>query len=351
VNSLRSQRAPAPREVGDDLVACLRTEWDDEWVVCQEGCPPALAPQRLRQLAQELVALVAALTARVCGRPLTAEAPHFGLYFRRLHRCLAYHWRRLTRDDRVTFSRVVARVAPEPCPGSLQGNLPAEVLLAQALELGEPRAAELFEAEYMPLVRGTARTIGGERAVEAVENFAAELVLPREGRGPRIATYSGRTPLAHWLVPVVVNFWRTGLRQRAPLSLALLPDPPARDAPSSAGSEPCEGLLRPIFARTVEVLVPADRLLLQLLLLDGVPQKELARSLGLNSGTITRRRQKAIGALLERMQQLAAASPRPTEVANCLQLVLAGDDPELRGRLAAVLACGVRGTGTEEQGP
>jgi DNA-directed RNA polymerase specialized sigma24 family protein len=352
VNGVRYPPGPTSRDAGEGLVACPSAAWDESWVARQERCPLTQAPLRLRQIEQELVALVTALTARVCGRALAPEAPQFGPYLQRLHGCLAYHWIRLARDGPVVFGGVVARLAPEkPAEGGIRGDLLAEVLLAQALQLGEPRAAELFEAEYMPLVRGTAQTVGGQRAREAVENFAAELVLPRAAGDPRIATYLGRTPLAYWLVPVVVNYWRTVLRQRVPISLAFVPERPARDTSLSAGPEaPCEGLLQPIFAHTAEVLAAPDRLLLQMLLLDRVPQKELAQALGLNSGTITRRRQKAMGALLERVRQLAAVSPRPGDVANCLQLVLAGDDPELRRRLAAVLARGVRGADAEEPG-
>jgi hypothetical protein len=342
VNSVRPVPETA-REPGDGLVARLRAEWDDDWLTRHERCPAAQAPQRLRHLADEIASLAAPLVARICGGTPPPASPQLEPYLQRLHGCLSYHWRRLGRDGRLPFTRLIAHLLPDPPAKGVHGDLLAEVVLAQALELGEPRAAEVFEVDFMPVVRGTARSVGGEKAVEVVENFAAELVLPREGRGPRIATYAGRTGLAHWLVPVVVNYWRTTRRQRPTVSLSLFPDPPAPDVAEGEAEAPCEGLLRPIFAHTVDVLTPEDRLLLQMLVLEGVPQKELAHSLGLNSGTITRRRQKAIGAMLERLRQLTAGSRRPGDVANCLQAILAGDDPELRGRLAAVLAGCVRG--------
>ena len=225
--------------------------------------------------------------------------------------------------------------------------------------MGEARAAEVFEAEFMPVVRSIARHIGGERAVDAVENFAAELVLPREGREPRIATYQGRTTLAHWLGPVVANAWRTEFRRRKPDGPIHF-DPDGRagalewtPAPccSSSVSSPselsqCEELLRPIFLAAGRLLEAEDRLLLQMLMLDGVPQKDLARSLGLNSGTITRRRQRAVEVILSGTRRLAAQCQRPRQAEDCLGLVLAGDDTELRRGLADVLALGLRADST-----
>src|SRR5262249_15176317 len=67
----------APQPVAAAPDACLGVEWDAAWLARREGCRPAQAPQRLRRLAQEVAALVGALTARVCGRPVSAEAPPF----------------------------------------------------------------------------------------------------------------------------------------------------------------------------------------------------------------------------------------------------------------------------------
>ena len=86
-----------------------------------------------------------------------------------------------------------------------------------------------------------------------------------------------------------------------------------------------------------------------MLVLDGVPQGELARSMGLHTGTLTRRRQRAVEGLFTRMRELVAASPCRRQVDGCLESILAGDDPELRGQLAGVLAEGVRGSATQVQ--
>jgi DNA-directed RNA polymerase specialized sigma24 family protein len=296
--------------------------------------------------------VVARLTPEVCGRRIAPPDPRHDLYLGRLRVCVEYHAGRFGEGRPIAMARVVERLEKGDLGGvKVRANLLRDVVLAQALQLGESRAAELFEAEFMPVVRSIARHVGGERAVDAVENFAAELVLPREGREPRIGTYQGRTTLAHWLGPVVANAWRTEFRRRKPdMSTRFDPDgragvlelAPAPCCTSSSELSQCEELLRPIFLAAGRLVADEDRLLLQMLMLDGVPQKDLARSLGLNSGTITRRRQRAVEVILGGTRRLAAQCPRPRQAEDCLGLLLAGDDPELRRGLADVLASGLR---------
>ena len=292
--------------------------------------------------------VVARFTPDVCGRVVSLSEAHYDLYLSRVRFCVEYHASRLGETE---LARVIERLEDGDLGAvKVRANLLRDVVLAQALQLGESRAAEVFEAEYMPVVRSIARHLGGERAVDAVENFAAELMLPREGREPKIATYQGRTSLAHWLGPVVANAWRTELRRHRP-DRPVLFEPDGRESPSLPLALPaqmpneigqCEDLLRPIFLAAGRMLESEDRLLLKLLLLDGVPQKDVARSLGLNSGTITRRRQRAVETIFAGARRLAAQCQRPGEAEDCLGLVLAGDDAELRRGLADVLAAGLR---------
>ena len=244
--------------------------------------------------------------------PHRSIRPQHHLYLDRLRVCVEYHAERFGEEGRpIPPARVIERLEQGDLGTvKVRANLLRDVVLAQALQLGEPRAAEVFETEFMPVVRSIARHLGGDRAVDAVENFAAELVLPREGREPRIATYQGRTTLGHWLGPVVANAWRTELRRRKPdcadplrarrpgcrrwCQLQPAADDDDRDWIDVTS---CSGRSSWPSGRLLD---PEDRLLLQMLMLDGVPQKDLARSLGLNSGTITRRRQRAVETILER---------------------------------------------------
>jgi DNA-directed RNA polymerase specialized sigma24 family protein len=319
--------------------------------------PVLLRIERLAEgLEGALGKVIMRLTPEVCGRRIAPSDPRHELYLGRLRVCVEYHAARTGEGRPIPPARVIARLEAGDLGGAkVRANLLRDVLLAQALQLGEARAAEVFDAEYMPVVRSIARHIGSERAVDALENFAAELVLPREGREPKIATYRGRTTLGHWLGPVVTNAWRTEFRRRKPDGpIRFDPDgragalewaaEPCCSSSSSSSSElsQCEELLRPIFLAAGRLLADEDRLLLQMLMLDGVPQKDLARSLSLNSGTITRRRQRAVETILSGTRRLAAQCPRPRQAEDCLGLVLAGDDLELRRGLADVLASGLR---------
>jgi DNA-directed RNA polymerase specialized sigma24 family protein len=318
-------------------------DWDATWVAAQEPSGSAR-----RKITSQLATLVENLTARTCCRAVAAKDPRFAGFLQRLWDTIEYHWKRLAQEKPVRFPWVLAYLqTADGDEESLRGNLLAEVVLAQALELGDSRAAEIFERQYMPVVRGIARRIGGERAVDAVDNFLAELVLPRDNSPPRIACFHGHSRLSHWLAPVVSNYWHAQMRRQRTIPMDLLPDPVALEQPRAEAAEsPCEELLQPIFLRGTGAMPSEDRLLLQMLLLDGVPQKELAHTLGIHSGTLTRRRQQAAQSLLGRVWQLVAESPHRRRANHCLQLMLAGDDRELREHLAQLLAQGVRGQAT-----
>ena len=91
-----------------------------------------------------------------------------------------------------------------------------------------------------------------------------------------------------------------------------------------------------------------------MLLLDQVPQQALARSLGINSGNVTRRRQRITSDLWERIGAASRCAACRGEVADCLQLVLAGDDRELQRQLADALGEAFRrtaGPGREADDP
>ena len=258
--------------------------------------------------------------------------------------CLEFHWKQFSQYRPLPFAQVVLRVEAGDLGYETAGaNILREVILAQALQLGNEKAATMFETDYMPGARATARRLGGQRALDEIENFSAVLILPREKKPPRIASYQGRTPLAAWLRAVVANHWVSQTRKRTMKNVSSSIESSVVNEPSRlADASSCEELLRPMFKLAVAALPTEDRVLVKMLLLDEAPQHELARSLGVNSGTITRRRQKAASVVLARVHELAAQAKSTRPMNNCLELVLAGENVELRSRLAEVLASGVR---------
>jgi RNA polymerase sigma factor (sigma-70 family) len=312
-----------------------------EWIAQQQGCSIEQAAACCADLEIELRAVVHRHIRAVLGFA-EQDPARFEVYRYRTWRCISHHWARLGVSAPVRYAKVIETIEQTPA-GTRSANLLLDVVLAQALEFGENRAAQQFDNEYMPLVRAVAWRTAGQRGVDAMENFAAALILPRHQAPPRISQYLGRTSLAAWLRAVVANQCVSLLRSTSKASreacLEVI-DPVAKEA--TADPTPCEQLLSPVFRQTLAALSAADRLLIKLLVLDHAPQKEVARSLGLHSGNVTRRRQKIVESIWDGVQEQVAQLRSKTPMWECLHEVLAGDNPNLRRALGNVLACALR---------
>ncbi len=323
-----------------------RMTWDPVWIAAQEGCEVGDAAVRSQRFVQQLRQVAVRAIGEVSRQPCQQGNTELDRYYCRLWICVDYHWHRFAAKGPLPFADVIRRLENGSLAhGSYRGNLLEEIVLAVALERNEEQAARRFEADYMPTVRSTAGRLGGPRAVDVVDNFLAELILPRNDRPPKIASFQGRTMLAHWLIPVVSNCWRAMFRQKRSLPLTKAAEPMARSEADTFLTNPdCLGLLKPILESTMQTIDSEDRLLLQMLMLDGVPQKELAKTLKIHTGTLTRRRQRAAGLIKSRLVELVRQATRPRQVEECLRIALAGDDATLRDHLANTLAMRVRGT-------
>jgi len=315
-----------------------------EWIARHERCNPQAAVHVAEQLEATVRSSAHGLMLKVCTCPDQFEVNSAGLYVQRLWKCLEYHWRQLGQNRRLPFAELIRRLKSGDLGYQAGGtNLLFEVVLAQALEMRQAKAADIFDRDYMPLVCGVAKRIAGQRGEDAVDNFGAELILPREGRPPRIATYEGKTTLSNWLRSVVTNFCLSHLRSRPAVSLTVdVCERGDRLRAPDSDLGPCEYLLRPLFITVARSLPAEDRLLITMLVLDEVPQKELARSLGINSGNVTRRRQRITARIWDGLRDLAASAEKVEEVTDCLNLVLAGENSEARLRLGQVLADRIR---------
>lgn len=226
--------------------------------------------------------------------------------------------------------------------GQVDANVLDDVVVAQGLELGENEAARTFERSYMPHARAQADQFAGRRGLDCVDNLAADLVLPRNNRPPKIATYRGLTPLKSWLRSVVLNRCVSLHRGRHDVSMNESHEIMGSDTVTSAAAAiECEEKLSPAFAKAVDEVPLEDRVLLKMLILDGVSQKELAVAYGVDSGTLTRRRQRAGANLLAKIRHIGVSEGAPTAVRECLELLLAGESRQLQLRLASVLAMGI----------
>ncbi len=321
---------------------------DTDWIATQEGIPASAVEGRIQQIRQCVVNTTMELCARVQGPVHSGNTPG-PAFILRVWSCLDYHWRRIAERNAVSFDAVLAEMhSPKSVSESDDPGVLHDVVFAQALQDGEVWAAERFERDYMPLVRAVARRAGGERAVDRVDNFAAELILPRDGRPPKIASYQGKTSLNAWLRAVVANFCISDFRKQREVTLEAETDRSVEsETDELTDRTQCETLLSPVFRTVIGVLNDEDRVLISMLILDDVPQKSIAVSLGINSGNVTRRRQRILQSIWNEMSGLAAESQSEQSFADCLDLILTGRDQVLRERLTEVLASGFRGDGTD----
>ncbi|MGE4136373.1 MAG: sigma-70 family RNA polymerase sigma factor [Pirellulales bacterium] len=313
-----------------------------EWIAIQEAVDPASAAQRHAAWVERFGGLLRELSNGVCDQwpPDESQFVHYG---RRVWMCLEHHWRRMAAIAPLTFDEVCARFERGDIGVRVgEVNLLAEVMLAQALEFKQAKAALMFETQYMPDVRRIARRSGGERAADSVENLAADLILPREQKrggelAPRIASYQGRTSLRSWLRTVVVHRWISTARKAPHLAIAQADDVADPRAAAAPGINECEELLRPIFTQAVNSIDAEDRLLIKMLVLDNVQQASLAQSLGVHTGNVTRRRQRALEQILLHASS-AGRRDGSSRFDDCLETILTGGDRDLRQSLAGALA-------------
>lgn len=265
----------------------------------------------------------------------------------RILECLFYHWRQLAADRQVPMERAVAEIQKGNVgKHSVKCDLFRDVALACALEFREQRAAESFEGEFMPLVRGIASRICGPRGGEMVENFAADLILPREGREPRIAQYRGKTSLSAWLRVVVTNHCTSILRRRTEKSLA---DEEVGGSKSSSDfaldHRPCGELIGGLVFQVVSSLPPEDRVMIQMLVVDETPQQQVAKLFGVHSGNITRRRQRVTQQIWAGLEGSAEKQGKAKLAGECLDTLLTDGNRELQQALGAVLAAALKDGG------
>lgn len=185
---------------------------------------------------------------------------------------------------------------------------PSERELVDRCCRGDRGAWDEFAAQYYDVAKAAARQtlLRARRAVdEDVENVAQSVftaLLDENCR--RLRQFQGRCPLRSWLWSVTIrhalNYVRgEALRRGRSLDAEplLVPEAAGRDAPGAATAEQLK-TLEAYFER----LNPKERLALRLHYTDGVPQKNIAKILGVAENTI--------GALISRarskLQEFAA---------------------------------------------
>lgn len=220
--------------------------------------------------------------------------------------------------------------------------------LALAALLGHPSGAgvERFRARFEGMIAAwNARYAQGEEVT--LEDFVADLLLPREKTPARIRKYRGRGPLDGWLQQVFISICHKrrgkGLVERRPRARGDGRRPPLAAAPGDDVAEPwdhiadptdppderyaryeCAAKLLPVFRECVERAPQDQRMVLLMAVVDDVPQTKLAQLMGVRDYKIVRLKQAAIRAIRRVINEIARRVARigDNAVRLCLELLL-----------------------------
>jgi hypothetical protein len=289
------------------------------------------------------------------------------IYGQRIWNCVHHHWQEALKAaatmQKTPFQTIcrkleeVPKADPERKQKSQTSRL-VDVVLAQAIELGEVEAIATFQKVYQPVVDSVAMKKGGRRAVDIVEDFCTQLSYPKKNPGrPPISSYHGRCSLERWVSVCATRHLITKWRRDSKIT-TLTVDPTAPQKVSEEFvNDPCQTMLEPIFSRAFGELDAEDRLLIKMILIDDVPQKEIAKLRGRDPGNIARKKQKILGILIERIHAYgldsspnSAAIHKAAKFHECLESVLAGNQRELAHALAEVIKTALRPSTESEEG-
>ena len=251
-------------------------------------------------------------------------------YSARLWRCWCPHWQQAITQPPggLVDGRDVARQIQrhEGFLGSRQlgGDPLRDVVLAEAVQQRGPTAMRTFEQEYKDFCIAQGVVVN-RRVLEDRDDWWYCLLdhLAGYSRPPgKLAGFSGKCGLKFWLATVARNF----AHQYPPLPKdthedALDCDCANGQATNVAEEDECLDLLGG-FVRTGLADLPADdQAVLYLLHVEQLPGKDAARVLGIDAGTVTRRKQKASTRLQTLMLERAEQLTQRQAYEDCLEVI------------------------------
>ncbi|UGQ46394.1 RNA polymerase sigma factor [Massilia endophytica] len=162
-----------------------------------------------------------------------------------------------------------------------------------------PIAAEI--ASLLPRLRRFARALTWHREdADDLVQIAVERALGRSGQ------WEAGTRLDSWLFRIIKNAWVDEVRSRIRRDRLFAPE----EEGEHVGDDPTEGLQQSLAVRkAVSMLSEEHRLVVALVLVDGLPYKEAAEVLEIPMGTLTSRLARA----REALQKLLSDQARNTQ--------------------------------------
>ena len=215
------------------------------------------------------------------------------------------------------FARILDEIAARYLPAAskeaeilafLHGLRLEELALARACAAGHERAWEVFLTRYREKLYDAARSITREdsSARELADSLYADLygTETREGRRAcKLNYYTGRGSLEGWLRATLAQEYVNRYRRRQrEVSLEEKTEAGAQFAAADPAPQPAPD---PRLAETTDAVLAAlaaeDRFILASYYLDGRTLAEIARTLGVHESTISRKLEKVVRAMQERI--------------------------------------------------
>jgi RNA polymerase sigma factor (sigma-70 family) len=293
-------------------------EHERAWLAEQPGMQPW--DEGCRRVVTLLKQLFQDYSKRVREPATDSPDADVALYLARLWQCLCHHWcdaigplgRTATSictpspNGRITADQVAQQIAAGQGyrgGGRLGGDPLRDIVLAVAMVAKDGRATQVFQDDYYAFAVAVAAKVHHRLAYDP-DPWWSELLDDLAGYTrpkAKLDKFKGRCALHNWLPRVIVRFvhrWRFAGNAGPEPDEVPAPQPP-----------PSESLV--IFAEIVRDAVgdlPADdRLLLALIHVDGLQNKQAAAVLGVHEGTASRRHEKSLSryqaAIAARAQQ------------------------------------------------
>lgn len=171
---------------------------------------------------------------------------------------------------------------------------PSDLYLACACSQGIPLALEALDAKLSSSVaRSIARACSSPAAVdEVLQELRFAILVGKDGRPPKIATYAGTARLSTWLTTAALRIaTRTRRREAAkhrtdPLADAVVG---STDAEIELVKERHRADVEEAITRALRDLEPGQRALLRLHLVEGVTLERVAHMYKVSRATVARR--------------------------------------------------------------
>ena len=260
------------------------------------------------RLDEQLDGWLAEYSEPLCERVVSADQPDHPTYCGRLWCCWGHHWRQAAEtapEHRIDGSDVADQIRSGrgyAGGGQLGGDPLRDVVLAVAMVLKDNRATSRFQSDYFESSRRLAGKVNRRFFLDPDDwwneflDFLAGYTKPPA----KLDRFIGKCALRNWLPPVLWNFLR-----RRPLPEGADPNDlkEGRHSPvDDMARRECVDLFAKLVKQALDELPSEDRLLLSMMYVDELKQKEVAQVIRVHPGQISRRHARAI----ERFQELVA---------------------------------------------